>query len=82
LLTEAMRDRLHQGVRLDLAPGTRELFDSLWTAGIPTCVAGAGPSLLSFELPGHTVPEPPDGWRRMPLAISPRGAWPGFEPSK
>ena len=48
-LEEALEDRLHQARRLALAPASRALYQDLRDAGIPACVAGAGPSLLAFE---------------------------------
>ena len=44
LLRDALRDRLHQEVRLDLVPAVREVFRDLVGAGIPICVSGAGPT--------------------------------------
>jgi len=74
LLREAMRDRLHQDARLALVPSVREVFDAVRDAGLPVCVSGAGPTLLSF--PGaHDELEPRSGWRILPLAV--RGT--GFE---
>src|SRR5919108_263729 len=49
LLPEAVEDRLHQSRRLPLVPGARALFEELRAAGLPVCVAGAGPSLVAFE---------------------------------
>jgi homoserine kinase len=69
LLYTAMRDRLHQDVRLALVPEVRDLFDRLSAAGIPICVSGAGPSLLAFERDGHPVPDPGDGWRVLRLPV-------------
>jgi homoserine kinase len=72
LLGEAMRDRLHQDARLALVPSVREVFDAMRGAGVPVCVSGAGPTLLSF--PGsHDVLEPRSGWRVVPLAVRATG---------
>ena len=62
LLGEALRDRLHQPVRLPLVPMVREAFERVREAGIPVCVSGAGPSLLAFEQEG-SVPDLGPGWR-------------------
>jgi homoserine kinase len=74
LLTQALRDRIHQAARLALVPAVKTVFDELTAAGIPVCVSGAGPTLLAFELPGHPVPEPGDGWRALRLNAAPTGA--------
>jgi homoserine kinase len=63
LLAEALEDRLHQSRRLPLVPASRALFEDLRQAGIPVCVAGAGPSLLAFEAEGRDLPELGPGWR-------------------
>jgi homoserine kinase len=73
LLREALRDRLHQGSRLRLAPASDALFRQLVMAGIPTCVAGSGPSLLAFEDDAAAVPDPGPGWRLVRTRIDPRG---------
>lgn len=62
LLPHALEDRLHQTRRLALAPSARALFEDLREAGVPACVAGAGPSLLAFEVPGASLPELGPGW--------------------
>ena len=74
LLGEALRDRLHQGLRLKLAPASNELFRTLAVQGIPICVAGSGPSLLAFEDDARPVPEPGPEWRVVRTRIDPRGA--------
>ena len=74
LLREALRDRLHQGNRLRLAPASDQLFRKLVMAGVPVCVAGSGPSLLAFEDGGAAVPNPGSGWRVMRTRAEPRGA--------
>ena len=63
LLFEALQDRLHEPYRLPLVPLAAEVFRALREAGLPVCVAGAGPSLLAFESEGTTVPDPGPGWR-------------------
>jgi homoserine kinase len=73
LLREALRDRLHQGSRLRLAPASDALFRRLVVAGVPVCVAGSGPSLLAFEDDVASVPDPGPGWRVVRTRIDPRG---------
>jgi homoserine kinase len=63
LLLEAVEDRIHQARRLALAPASRALFQDLREAGVPVCVAGAGPSLLAFETDASAIPELGPGWR-------------------
>ncbi|HEV8564718.1 MAG TPA: homoserine kinase [Actinomycetota bacterium] len=74
LLTQVLEDRLHQDARLALLPSVKALFDDLRGIGVPVCVSGAGPSLLAFELPGETVPEPGEGWRMLRPAVRSAGA--------
>ncbi len=62
LLRVALRDRLHQDVRLALVPEVREVFEQIRSMNIPICVSGAGPSLLAFEQDGHVIPDLGDGW--------------------
>ena len=62
LLWTAMRDRLHQEARLALVPEVRAVFEALRADHVPVCVSGAGPSLLAFELDGHEVKGPGEGW--------------------
>ena len=73
LLTQALRDRLHQDARLALVPTVRALFDDLTRAGVPVCVSGAGPTLLAFELPGTSVSDPGEGWRVIRPAVARTG---------
>jgi homoserine kinase len=73
LLAEALRDRLHQDVRLQLVPAAREVFEAVRDAGIPTCVSGSGPALLAFPGRDRDVPDPGSGWRVLPLALRPSG---------
>jgi homoserine kinase len=72
LLALALEDRLHQDHRLEMAPAGRAAFDDLRAAGIPVCVAGAGPSLVAFE--GPTVPDLGPGWRVLRLEVARNGA--------
>lgn len=74
LLEVALDDRLHQERRLSMVPASRALFDELREAGIPVCVAGAGPSLLAFERDEQLVPEPGPGWRALRVQTAGRGA--------
>jgi homoserine kinase len=74
LLAVAMEDRLHQVHRLPLMPATRALFEDLREAGFPVCLAGSGPSLLSFEDEQRTVWELGPGWRVMRPGLDRRGA--------
>ena len=69
LLADALEDRLHQQVRLDLAPDADELFRSLKRNGVPVCVSGSGPALLAFETDDRPAPEPGEGWRALRLAV-------------
>jgi homoserine kinase len=78
LLRIALRDRLHQDVRLELVPEMADVFHALRRRHVPVCVSGAGPSLLAFpldetlEMPGDAL-EGPGGWRAQPLAIRREG---------
>jgi homoserine kinase len=74
LLPEALEDRLHQQRRLPLVPGARALFEELRAAGLPVCVAGAGPALLAFESEGFLVPDLGPGWRVLRLQPAAAGA--------
>jgi len=74
LLPEALEDRLHQQRRLPLVPAARALFEDLRAAGVPVCVAGAGPSLLAFESEDWRVPELGPGWRVLRLQAAAEGA--------
>jgi homoserine kinase len=74
LLPEALEDRLHQARRLAMAPSARALFQDLRDAGVPVCVAGAGPSLLAFETDAAAVPELGPGWRVLRVGVSEAGA--------
>jgi homoserine kinase len=72
LLPRAMRDHLHEDVRLTLVPEVREAFVRIREAGLAVCVSGSGPSLLAFERDDVVTPDPGDGWRivRVPVRAS------------
>jgi homoserine kinase len=74
LLREALEDRLHQETRLSLVPAVRAVYDDLRQAGIPACLAGAGPSLLAFSPPSDPLPEPGPKWRVIRSAVRLQGA--------
>jgi homoserine kinase len=74
LLDEALEDRLHQARRLPLVPSTRALFEDLREAGVPVCVAGAGPSLLAFDTDRAQAPELGPGWRLIRTRVLTEGA--------
>jgi homoserine kinase len=74
LLAEALDDRLHQARRLPLVPAARALFEDLREAGVPVCVAGAGPSLVAFERGSGLIPDLGPGWRVVRTAVSMEGA--------
>ena len=74
LLHSALEDRLHQPRRLPLVPASRALFEDLRQAGLPVCVAGAGPSLVAFESPDTSVPDLGPGWRVLRLQPASVGA--------
>jgi len=63
LLIEALHDRLHEDARAALMPGSADLLRELRSRQVPACLSGAGPSVLAFERDGHSVGDPPDGWR-------------------
>jgi homoserine kinase len=73
LLPVALEDRLHQEVRLELLPGVREVFEKLRSDGVPVCVSGAGPSLLAFETPERSVPDPGGSWRALRASVRSAG---------
>jgi homoserine kinase len=79
LLTEALQDRLHQQVRLELVPEAEDVFELLRNANVPVCVSGAGPSLLAFESEERPVPTADElgldpRWRVLRPSIRTRGA--------
>jgi homoserine kinase len=63
LLSEAMRDALHQPYRLPRLPGTAELIDLAYERGAAgACLSGAGPSVLAIcdsPITAHAVEK---GW--------------------
>ena len=63
LLVVALRDRLHEEVRLSLVPELREVMEELRRVQIPVCLSGSGPTLLAFERDDRTMPDPGAGWR-------------------
>lgn len=73
ILSEALKDRVHQPYRLPLVPEANELFRRLREAGVAVCVSGAGPSLLAFDLPDAPVPDAPRGWRALRSQVRARG---------
>jgi homoserine kinase len=74
ILAAALEDRLHQPRRLPLVPASRALFEDLRRAGLPVCVAGAGPSLVAFETDELRVPDLGPGWRTLRLQPASTGA--------
>jgi homoserine kinase len=74
LLAEALEDRLHQARRLPLVPSSRALFEDLREAGVPVCVAGAGPSLLAFDTDRARAPDLGPGWRVIRTRVLTEGA--------
>jgi homoserine kinase len=74
LLGEALEDRLHQARRLPLVPSSRALFEDLREAGVPVCVAGAGPSLLAFDTDRAQAPDLGPGWRVIRTRVLTEGA--------
>ncbi|HWC71898.1 MAG TPA: homoserine kinase [Actinomycetota bacterium] len=73
LLGHALRDRLHQDVRLGLVPAVRDVLDAVLDAGVAACVSGAGPAVLAFPGPGQLVPDPGPAWRRVALLVRTSG---------
>jgi homoserine kinase len=74
LIGEALEDRLHQARRLPLVPSSRALFEDLREAGVPVCVAGAGPSLLAFDTDRAQAPDLGPGWRVIRTRVLTEGA--------
>jgi homoserine kinase len=74
LLAAALEDRLHQSRRLPLVPATRAVFEAIREAGVPVCVAGAGPSLVAFEHGDGRVPDVGHSWRVLRLQVAATGA--------
>lgn len=73
LLFDAMRDRMHEEVRLALVPEARAAHGAVRGAGLPVCVSGSGPTLLAFEQEGRTVPDLGEGWRVLRLSVRASG---------
>jgi homoserine kinase len=78
LLRVALRDRLHERVRISLVPRLDEVVDDLRRHNVPVCVSGAGPTLLAFPLAGS--PDIADrlrdlqiGWQVLPLDVRAAG---------
>jgi homoserine kinase len=71
LLPAAMRDRIHEDVRLGLVPEVREAYDRVRGSGLAVCVSGSGPTLLAFERHDAVTPEPGDGWRIVRVPVRP-----------
>jgi homoserine kinase len=74
LLGDAVRDALHQGPRLQLAPKSSQVFFRLLEEGVPVCVAGSGPTLLAFDTDERPVPDPGEGWRVLRPEVDRKGA--------
>jgi homoserine kinase len=68
-----LRDRLHEETRTSLVPESAAFLGDLRHRQIPACLSGAGPSLLAFEREGHTVGDPPDGWRAIRPGVRSKG---------
>lgn len=73
LLFSAMRDRLHEEVRLGLVPEALAVFEAVRAEGLPVCVSGSGPTLLAFEDDEHVVADPGEGWRVLRVAVRASG---------
>jgi homoserine kinase len=69
LLLVALHDRLHEDLRLSLAPEARELMRMLRGAQVPACVSGSGPTLLAFERERAPIPDPGEGWRVLRVPV-------------
>jgi homoserine kinase len=65
LLLVALHDRLHEEARGSLVPESAALLHDLRHRQIAACLSGAGPSVVAFERDGHSVGDPPDGWRAL-----------------
>lgn len=74
LLDMALFDRLHEDARLELIPEAKGLLHELrQRRQVPSCVSGAGPSLLAFEREGSTIGDLPDGWRAIRPGVNAKG---------
>jgi homoserine kinase len=78
LVRVALRDRLHERVRIALVRRLDEVVDELRRHNVPVCVSGAGPTLLAFPLAGS--PDIADvldqlqlDWRVLPLDVRTTG---------
>jgi homoserine kinase len=73
LLPRAMRDRLHEDVRLALVPEVSATSDRLREAGLAVCVSGSGPTLLVFEREDVVTPDPDEGWTVLRVPVRAAG---------
>ena len=73
LLLVALHDRMHEEVRGSLAPESAALLHDLRRRQLAACLSGAGPSILAFERDGHSVGDPPDGWRAIRPGVRAKG---------
>jgi homoserine kinase len=78
LLRVALRDRLHERVRIALLPRLDDVVADLRRHNVPVCVSGAGPTLLAFSLAGSPeitseLLDLPPGWAVRPLEVRARG---------
>jgi homoserine kinase len=73
LLLVALRDRIHEEVRLSLVPEVGAMMERLRAAEVPACVSGAGPSLLAFDRGTNRVPDPGQGWRMLRIQVRAAG---------
>jgi homoserine kinase len=74
-LLRASEDFLHQSYRRPAMPHSWDLVERLRADGHAAVVSGAGPTVLVLlgddrDLTSYT----PEGWRHLPLAVSPEGA--------
>lgn len=69
LLAVALRDRLHEEVRLSLVPEVRAVMEALRQAQVPACLSGSGPTILAFGGGDRGIDDPGEGWRVMPLPV-------------
>jgi homoserine kinase len=74
LLSWALRDRLHEQLRLESIPEVLAVYRELAGAGVPVCLSGAGPSLIAFESEDRPVPDPGEGWRTLRPAVRALGS--------
>lgn len=69
LLLVALRDRLHEQVRLALVPEVRGVMETVRHAQVPVCLSGSGPALLAFDREHAPVPDPGEGWRLLRVPV-------------